>query len=84
MQIPWGSLTTGKASVVVHSVRLCVQPRAVDGPPRPDMLRAMEAAVQLKKQELVQRTEEELYKIPGALIVASALSIDSVRARSKI
>lgn len=63
----------GKASVVVHSVRLCVQPRAVDGPPHPDMLRAMEAAVQLKKQELVQRAEEELYKIPGALIVASAL-----------
>lgn len=54
--------------MVVHSVRLCVQPRAVDGPPHPDLLRAMEAAVQLKKQELVQRSEEELYKIKGASI----------------
>ncbi len=69
-QIPWGSLTTGKASLVVHSMRLCVEPRAVDGPPRPDVLRAMEAAVQLQKQEVVQRAEEELYHIQGACVRA--------------
>lgn len=64
-QIPWGSLTTGKASLILHNVKLCLHPRAVDGPPTPDVLHAMEAAAQLAKQAIVQRAEEELYNLKG-------------------
>lgn len=48
---------------MIDGLHLCVEQRSVDGSPHPDVLRAMEAAVQLRKQELVQRAEEELYHI---------------------
>lgn len=64
-QIPWDCLTTGKASLILDNVNLCLHPRAVDEPLTPNVLENMESAAQLAKQAIVRRAEEELYNIKG-------------------